>query len=166
MTFREALRKLFFPAMNRWYVLRLVVVALLAALFFSEVCIPIRVSGISMEPAYANGGFNLIWRPSVLFSGPKRFDVVGVRLAGRRVMLLKRVVAFEGESVEFKSGKLFVNGKELDEPYLRYRGNWTLAERKVDPGKVYVVGDNRAIPMKNHVFGQAELDRIVGVPLW
>ncbi len=152
--------------MNRWYALRLAVVALLAALFFSEVCLPIRISGISMEPTYADGGINLIWRPSLLFSGPKRFDVVVVRLAGRKVMLLKRVIAFEGETVEFRKGTLFVNNKEVAEPYIRYQGNWNLPKRKVDQGKIYVVGDNRNMPIKNHVFGQTEISRIVGTPLW
>lgn len=113
-----------------------------------------------------DGGFNLIWRPKIIFSEAERFDVVGVRLAGRKVMLLKRLIAFEGETVEFRKGKLFVNGKEKKEPYVSYPCIWELPPRKVDTGKVYVVGDNRNMPMKNHIFGQTDLDRIVGIPLW
>jgi hypothetical protein len=29
-----------------------------------------------------------------------------------------------------------------------------------------VVGDNRSMPIENHLFGNASLKRIVGVPLW
>jgi len=89
-----------------------------------------------------------------------------VRLAGSKVMLLKRVVALEGERVEFRQGKLFVDEKEMDEPYIHYSCNWNLPPRQVEKDSVYVVGDNRNMPMENHLFGQASVKRIVGVPLW
>lgn len=92
--------------------------------------------------------------------------MVLVRFAGKNVMLLKRVVALEGETVEFRDGKLFVDGIELDEPYARYPCNWDLSPRQVKRGFVYVVGDNRNVPMEQHNFGQASLERILGVPLW
>lgn len=89
-----------------------------------------------------------------------------VRLAGSKVMLLKRVVALEGERVEFRHGKLFVDEKEIDEPYVHYPCNWNLSSRQVEKDSVYVVGDNRKMPIENHLFGQASVKRIVGVPLW
>jgi len=119
-----------------------------------------------MEPAYQNGAFNFCWRLRYIFSEPKRGDVVAVRFAGNKVMLLKRVVAGEGERVEFHNGKLFVNGGEIDEPYVRYPCNWNLPPRQVEKGCVYVVGDNRSMPIENHYFGQASMKRIIGVPLW
>ena len=119
-----------------------------------------------MEPTYLNGGFNFCWRLQYIFSEPKRHDVVAVRFAGNRVMLLKRVVALEGESVAFRHGKLFVEGKEIDEPYVRYPCDWNLPPRQVKKDFVYVVGDNRNVPIQNHVFGQTPIDRIKGVPLW
>jgi signal peptidase I len=119
-----------------------------------------------MEPAYGNGRVNFIWRPGYTFSGPKRYNVVAVRLAGPKVMLLKRVVALEGEWVEFREGKLFIDGKKVEEPYVRYPGNWNLPPRQVDKDNVYVVGDNRSMPIESHYFGQTSIRRIVGVPLW
>lgn len=148
--------------MSNLYIVRMTLVALSAYLFFSYICIPITIRGISMEPSYPDGGVNLIWR----FSAPERFDVVGVRLAGEKVMLLKRIVALEGETVEFRGGILFLNGKPVDEPYIKYPCDWTLAPRIVEKGNVYVVGDNRDMPIRNHVFGQTSKKRIVGVPLW
>jgi len=81
-------------------------------------------------------------------------------------MLLKRVIAVEGESVEFREGKLFVGGQGIDEPYVHYPCTWNLSPRRVDPGCVYVVGDNRNMPIENHYFGQTPIRRIMGVPLW
>ncbi len=66
-----------------------------------------------MEPTYRSRGINFCWRLRYLFSKPKRHDVVVVRFAGSKVMLLKRVVGLEGERVEFRDGKLFVNGSPI-----------------------------------------------------
>ena len=76
------------------------------------------------------------------------------------------MVALEGEQVEFRNGKLFVDGEELREPYVRYPCHWDLPPRRVEKGFVYVVGDNRNMPIENHYFGQTSIKRIVGVPLW
>ena len=89
-----------------------------------------------------------------------------IRFAGNKAMLLKRVVALEGERVEFRHGKLFVDEKEIDEPYIRYLCVWELPPRKVEKDCVYVVGDNRDMPIEDHLFGQASMKRMVGVPLW
>ena len=119
-----------------------------------------------MEPTYQNGEVNFCWKLRYLFSKPARGDIVVIRFAGQRVTLLKRLVALENEEVEFRNGKLLINGKEQDEPYLRYPCDWSLPARRVEPDSVYVVGDNRSIPIQNHVFGQTSLARILGGPLW
>jgi signal peptidase I len=80
--------------------------------------------------------------------------------------MLKRIVAFEGETVEFKNGFLFINGQKIDEPYVTDRKDWNLAQRTVKKDHVYVVGDNRNVPMQTHHFGQTPINRITGVPLW
>ena len=119
-----------------------------------------------MEPTYHNGGFNFAFTLKYLFSPPRRFDVVTVRLSGNHVMLLKRIVALEEESVEFKNGFLFVNGQKIDEPYVTKRQPWNLSPRVVKKDHVYVVGDNRNVAMETHDFGQTPVKRITGAPLW
>ena len=119
-----------------------------------------------MEPTYHDGSFNFCWRLTYLLSEQKRYDVSLVRFEGRKVMLLKRIVALEGEEVEFRHGKLFVNGKALDEPYVRYPCTWNLPLRKVEKGHVYLVGDNRNMSIETHHFGQTSTKRIQGTVLW
>ncbi len=119
-----------------------------------------------MEPTYHDGGINFCWKLRYLFSDPARFDVVAIRFSDHRRMLLKRVVAFQGEVVEFRQGKLFIEGKAIDEPYVRYPCDWNLSPRRVEKGCVYVIGDNRSMPMEEHLFGQTRLERIIGSPLW
>ena len=162
----ERIRHFFFPALTPKLLIRALLVGVLAYLFFSQVCIPLRIKGHSMEPTYGDGGINLCWRLRYLFSKPRRHDVVAVRLAGNRVMLLKRVVALEGEEVEFRDGKLLVDGKEVKEPYVHSLYHWNLSPRRVERNSVYVVGDNRNMAMESHLFGQTSIERIVGTPLW
>ena len=166
MAINNKIRQFFFPSLTPRFLIRVSLVALFAYLIFGYLCIPFTIQGISMEPTYHHGGVNFCWRLRYFFSEPKRHNVVAVRFAGSKVMLLKRVVAQEGEQVEFREGKLFVDGKEIEEPYVRYPCTWNLSPRHVEKDCIYVVGDNRSMPNENHYFGQASKSRIIGVPLW
>jgi signal peptidase I len=166
MAVNKKIRQFFFPSVTPKFLIRVLFVTLSAYLFFNYICIPLHIKGYSMEPTYHDGGINFCWRLRYLFSKPKRYDVIVIRFAGNRVMLLKRVVALEGEQIEFRNGKLFVDGKQMDEPYVRYPCDWNLLPRQVEKDCIYVVGDNRNMPIENHHFGQVTLKRVVGVPLW
>ena len=166
MTLNRIIRLFFFPSLTPVFLIRVACVGLFAYLMFGHVLTPFRIKGYSMEPTYQNGEVNFCWRFRYLFLKPQRGDVVVVRLAGQKVMLLKRVVALEGDEVQFRNGKLLINGKEIDEPYLRYLSNWNLPSRHVEPNSAYVVGDNRDGPIENHFFGQTSILRILGGPLW
>jgi signal peptidase I len=166
MALKKTFRQFFFPSLTPKFLLRIAAVAFASYVVFSQILIPMRIQGISMEPTYRNGTFNFCWRGSYLFSRPQRHDVVAVRFAGNRIMLLKRVVALGGEQIEFRNGRLWVDGKVVEEPYVRYPCDWNLPPRIVEKGSVYVVGDNRDMSIENHHFGQTSMKRIVGVPLW
>jgi len=144
----------------------MILVAVVSYVVFSFVLIPFTVKGRSMAPTYSDGGMNVCFALRYLFSPPERHHVVIIRMAGKQVMLLKRVVAFAGETVEFRKGKLFINGNGVEEPYLHRPSDWTLAPRQVDEGNVYVVGDNRSVPIETHYFGQTSTNRIMGAPIW
>lgn len=160
------LRQFLFPKFTPAFIIRLIFVAACAYAFFGFVCTPFVIRGRSMEPTYHDGGFDFVWKPRYIFSEPKRGDVVAVRLAGDKVMLLKRVVALEGDVVEFRDGVLFVDDQPISEPYVQGPCNWNLPPRRVELGRLYLVGDNRSMPMENHDFGQTSKHRIVGAPLW
>jgi len=160
------LRRFLLPDLNGRFVLRLLLVAVVAVVVCTQVFVPLRIEGRSMEPTYDDGGFNFCWRGRYLFSAPERGDVVVIRFAGRQVMLLKRVIGLAGDTVEFRNGALFVNSAWVKEPYVRTPSDWNLAPRKVEPAKVYVVGDNRTVHMNRHHFGQVEQERIMGGVLW
>ena len=119
-----------------------------------------------MEPNYHNHTLNFCWTPTYHFRKPEKGDVVALRYEGDRVMLLKRIVALENEVVEFRGGVLYVNGHSVSEPYvLLNQGKWNLPPRKVSRGCVYVIGDNRSMPIEQHKFGEIRKSRIQGTLL-
>jgi len=117
-----------------------------------------------MEPTYKNGSFNFC--RTFLCGKFKKGDIVAIKLAGSRIMYLKRIVATEGDTVEFKNGTLFINSIPQKEQYVKYPCSWNLNARFVENGNVYVIGDNRSMPIESHLFGQVELSKIAGKPLW
>ena len=63
-------------------------------------------------------------------------------------VLIKRVIAVEGQTVWFDeaTGKTIVDGKPLDEPYIKEEMEYTPAMDKlftVPEGHIFVMGDNR-----------------------
>jgi signal peptidase I len=126
--------------------------------------LPIRVDGPSMLPTYRESSVNFVNRLAYLKNEPQRGDVVAVRYSGKSIMLMKRVVGLPGESIEFVAGRIVINGRFLDEPYLKYECDWTVRPEhfQLRDDEYYVVGDNRSMPFEDHKQGAARRERIVG----
>ena len=159
-------RRFLLPAFNRPFLIRLLVTAVIAWLFFGYICIPALINGDSMYPTYKNRAFLFCWRPRYWFAS---------RIAATwscynracKVMLLKRIIALPGDTVAFQQGIFLLNGEEPNVPWARTSAcDWELAPRTVQPGHVYVVGDNRAMPIDQHEFGEIAISRIAGAPVW
>ena len=142
---------------------RIVVLVVVSLVVFNYVLLPVRVDGGSMLPTYKENGVNLVNRLAYLFHEPQRGDVVAVRLlAGRHRMYMKRIVGLPGETVAFHRGRLYINGKPLDEPYVKLPCDWEHEPLQVGPDHYYVVGDNRDNDWQRHEQGRAPRDLIVG----
>lgn len=146
---------------------RIVVVVVVSFVLFGFALIPFRITGSSMEPAYRDGGVNFANRLVYLVRRPQRGDVVAIRMvAGRHVMLLKRIVGLPGERIAIKNGVVTVNGADLDEPYLVKPWRWQREELLLGPDEYYVIGDNRRMPQSAHDFGKFKAGLIVGKVLF
>ena len=69
---------------------------------------------------------------------------------------VKRVIGLSGDTVEIVEGKVFVNDRELDEPYVDSRFNLSrrsLAKVYVMPSYYFVLGDNRDISSDSRIWG-------------
>jgi len=141
---------------------RMVVWVVAVVLISRFVLLPIRVQGISMMPTYKPGSVNFVNCVAYLRHPPQRGDVVGIKLAGRHVMYMKRVIGLPGETITFHDGHVFINGELLDEPYLKFPCNWEHEPEQIDQNEYYVVGDNRSMDFYDHEQGRSKRDRIVG----
>ena len=126
------------------------------------VFLPIQVQGLSMMPTYQERRWNCINRLAYIFHQPRRGDVVAIKLAGTHVMYLKRIIALPGETLEFHKGRVFINGRVLDEPYLKYPCEWERPPEQIGPDEYYVVGDNRSMDFSEHYQGKAWRSQILG----
>ncbi len=76
---------------------------------------------------------------------------------------IKRVIALPGERVEAHSGRVFVDGRELVEPYLpadTTTSDFTAVV--VPPDTVWVLGDNRGSSADSRIFGPVPESTVVG----
>jgi signal peptidase I len=76
---------------------------------------------------------------------------------------IKRVVALPGERVEAHDGRVFVDGRELVEPYLP-AGTTTsdFTAVVVPPDTLWVLGDNRGSSADSRIFGPVPESTVVG----
>jgi signal peptidase I len=77
--------------------------------------------------------------------------------------LVKRVVGLPGDTIEGRGGTIYINGKQLAEPYLpKGTESRTFAEEKVPAGHYFVLGDNRQNSKDSTYFGAIKSNLIVG----
>ena len=105
------------------------------------------VIGVSMENTLYNGQTILINRIAYLIMQPKSGDVIVFLPNGNQNThyYIKRVIAVPGDTVQFKSGRLYVNGiVEENEDYDKV-ADPGIADNPVILGddEYFVLGDNR-----------------------
>jgi signal peptidase I len=144
--------------------IRAIILAVCCFLFFKffvfkYIVLPVRIEGYSMYPTYSDWGVNFVNRLAYRHSEPQRGDIVGIRMAGPSIMLMKRIVGMPGETIAFEHGRLVINGQEMPEPYLKHHSPAPYMEAvTLGPGQYFVIGDNRM----NSDSGKIDRDRIVG----
>jgi len=141
-------------------VLPAIVIAVLINLFLAQAT---RVNGHSMEPNLHTDQRLVVEKMSYRLHGPQRGDVVVLRMPERGPeLLIKRIIALPGETVEIRDGNVRIDGQMLDELYLTRNTNGTYGPTTLPEGHVFVMGDNRGASNDSRVFGTVPLERIVG----
>ena len=132
---------------------------------------PFTVSGASMYPTLHNGDRMVLSKVGDIH----RFDVVILKAPDENVEYIKRVIGMPGDTIEMKSGVLFINGKKIDQPFINtealakqtvFIDDFTLesltGESKVPEGKYFVLGDNRGVSKDSRMIGFIDRSAIEG----
>jgi signal peptidase I len=145
----------------------LVVAALLLVTVRMFVAEPLRVDGDSMAPTLRSGDVALLRK----FGTPHVGQVVVLTDPQDGGPVVKRVVALGGQTVEIRDAYLYVDGAEVDEPFVdhsRIDGVY-FGPVTVPAGDVFVLGDSRNGSIDSRIFGAVPASAVTGrvlVRLW
>lgn len=129
----------------------------------------VKVVGISMFPTLHDSESYLLNRWVFYVRPPRCADVVVLRDPMDNGFSVKRIVAGAGDSVCVRDGGVYVNGRQIEEPYLQ-PGTHTLAS----PGRIeqrfrcskdqyFVLGDNRDFSVDSRAYGPVPRKNILGL---
>jgi signal peptidase I len=146
-----------------------------------------QVYGISMMPTLVEGD-RLIVVP--LYTAPKYGDIIIVEAANLPNSftgelgepIVKRVIGLPGDEIYIDriSGEVYRNGEKLNEPYIAEKIDYDNAGNRiypliVEPGRVFVLGDNRNHSTDSRVaegegvfyyVGCIDMGTIIGKAVW
>ena len=135
------------------------------------------VEGTSMMPNIGDSDYLLVNKLSYLelnklFTAdglnlknqdPSRGDIVVFeqnKKGGRH--LIKRVIGVPGDSISMKTGKVYVNGKIVEENYPIYSDNSHFDKLLVGEEDFFLLGDNRPVSQDSRSWGMVSKEQIIG----
>lgn len=163
-----------------------ILIALILALFIRTFIVQAyKIPSGSMEPTLLIGDYLLVNKLAYGIKAPFKNDFIYFRKIPERqevivfsypvnpkLDFIKRVIGLPGDTVEIIDKKVYINGKPLKEPYVRFtdphiyprsispRDNY--GPIKVPPGYVFVLGDNRDQSCDSRFWGFVPIKNIKG----
>jgi len=163
-----------------------IIMALILALFIRTFIVQaFKIPSGSMIPTLEIGDHILVNKLSyglrmpflerylLQYDRPERGDVVVfVYPEDRSKDFIKRVIAVAGDTVELRNKKIFINGKQIEDPYGHFAGydphaggvgsGDDYAPKTVPANHVFVMGDNRDRSYDSRFWGFVDLSDIRG----
>lgn len=122
----------------------------------------IRVESISMQKTLYAGYLVVVNKMAYTLGEPLRGDIIVFYPPNlEEEPYIKRVIGLPGEEVHVENGVVYINGKDLDEPYIKaspnYNGTWHVPDHSL-----FVLGDNRNNSFDSHSWGMVPYSDIIG----
>ena len=126
--------------------------AVVFAFIITQFVKPTLVRGDSMYSTLEDGDYLIINRMSYKFGEIKHGGIIVFESDlhqedGTNKDLVKRVIGVAGDKVKIKDSKVYVNEKELNEPYIHNEITEGDIDTVVPENSVFVLGDNREISL-------------------
>ena len=135
------------------YLIIIAVVVLIRTFLFT----PIRVDGPSMNPTLKNKDIMILNKIAKV----DRYDIVVIKSKRIDDVLIKRVIALPGETLEVNNGVIYINGKKIKDKY-GYGKTSDVGKMKIPDGEYFVMGDNRTVSADSRLFGTFRKEEIKG----
>ncbi|CCQ92770.1 Signal peptidase I [[Clostridium] ultunense Esp] len=139
-----------------------------------------KVHGSSMNPTLNQGDILVMFNSKKISNGDiviintdleitpqdlEGLNPISKWKVGNTKKLVKRVIATEGDNLVIEKGKVFLNGYELKEDYIK--GNETFGDlriEKIPEDKIFVMGDNRgnSFDSRSKELGLVDVDDVRG----
>jgi len=161
---------------NKWYIYVGVIIISLSVDYAMNLSIrgalvsPFKIAAESMSPSLFKGDLVLSNKLIYCSNNPRRGDIVIIELRG--ISYVKRVIGVPGDSINIKDKHVYINGKQLNEPYIKHIDSNTIppqiSERDnlepvvVPPNGYFIMGDNRDNSMDSRFWGTIDRNMIKG----
>ncbi len=149
-----------------------IVIALILTLIIRTYVVQaFKIPSGSMRPTLIEGDKLFVNKYIYRFKPMQRGDIIVFKYPGEpKKDFIKRLVGFEGETVEIRDGKILVNDKVLDDPktfgkvyYYNHDPFGGPSEKiKIPKESYYVLGDNSANSTDSRFWGFVPKKNIIG----
>ena len=124
----------------------------------------------SMHPTLLENDKILVSKFLYRFVPPHHHDVIVFKAPPQAAPdekdFIKRLIGLPGDTIEVRDGIVYVNGQPQHEEYIAEPPAYDMPPVRVEPGKVFVMGDNRNDSNDSHSWGQLDETRIRGKALF
>jgi len=154
------------PPSARRLILDIAETLLLAAVLYliiQTLTARIKVESTSMVPTLNSNDYVVVNKLAYQLGQPTRGDIIVFKYPPdpTQIPYIKRVIGLPGDQVHIADSKVYINGVELTEPYLKVStnlgGDWTVPE-----GSLFVMGDNRNGSSDSRAWGMVPLGNVIG----
>ncbi len=120
----------------------------------------------SMIPTLNDGEAVLVVRIPYYFREPERGEIIVFKYPlDPSKEYVKRLIGLPGDTVEIKQGNVYVNGKLLEENYVKRKSDDNYGPVKVPKDSYFVLGDNRPVSVDSRYWGFVPKKNLVGKAL-
>ncbi len=126
---------------------------------------PVKVEGTSMTPLLHDQERIFINKFIYKYEPIQRGDVVVFWYPrDNKKSFIKRVIALPGELMEIRQGRVYVNSRLVDEPYIppMYIDSSSFGPIRIPNDEFFLMGDHRSSSNDSRVFGPVPGDLIYG----